>query len=137
MSGNIKIKQYDDNRDDKAVFALMRLEADWGGYCDSVNVENYKIALKESLTYVLYNDNILCGFIRVRDDFGFAVYIHDLLVGKMYRGNSYGKMLIEHVADNFLNSTVYVMSDVDDYYHKQGYKTIEGRIIIVREKSSC
>ncbi|MCL2369615.1 MAG: GNAT family N-acetyltransferase [Firmicutes bacterium] len=133
MKNKITIKNYDQTQDADAMFELMRLEGDWNDYCDEPNVVRYKVALKDSVTFVLYRDNTLCGFVRVRDDFGFGVYIHDLLVGKAYRGNGYGKKLIEFVADNFAGNTIYVMSDVDEYYRKQGYDKIEGRIIIVRK----
>jgi GNAT superfamily N-acetyltransferase len=59
------------------------------------------------------------------------VYIYDLLVDKLYRGKSYGKLLMEQVCKDNPNSTVYVMSDVDEYYAgKLGYKR-EGSILIV------
>ena len=131
--GNIKIRKYNESRDAVALFEMMRLEDDWGEYSNDKKSESkYKIALNNDIVYVAYEDDSLCGFIRVRNDHGYGVYIHDLLVHKNYRGKSYGKALIEHVCKNH-KGTVYVMSDVDDYYHKQGYTEIEGRIIIVRK----
>ena len=128
----ITVKPYSENRDSEALFSLMKKEEDWTDYSGSFKaMEKYKTALRESVTYVLYYGGICCGFIRARDDFGFGVYIHDLLVGKDYRGNSYGKILIEQVCKIF-KGTIYVMSDVDQYYFKQGYDKVEGRIIIVK-----
>ena len=69
----------------------------------------------------------LCGYIRCRDDDGFGVYIYDLLVDKTSRGKSFGRMLMDRVRSHFPNETVYVMSDVDAYYEKQGYQR-EGTI---------
>jgi hypothetical protein len=39
---------------------------------------------------------------------------------------------MEQVCADFPNDTVYVMSDVNDYYAKQGY-AIEGTIFIVKK----
>jgi len=130
---NILIKPYSEKRDAELLFNIMRQENDWQDYCVGKEaIKNYSIALKNCATYVLYNNDICCGFIRAKDDFGFGVYIQDLLVCKYNRGNSYGKMLIEQVCKDF-TSTVYVLSDVDKYYKKQGYNKIEGRVIVVRE----
>jgi len=130
----IRIEPYNDKRDAKALFVLMQQEADWGDYSGSdMSIAKYKVALKQSATFVLYDDEICCGFIRAKDDFGFCTFIHDLLVGKNHRGNGYGKKLIEYIADAFDGTTTYVMSDNDIYYNKQGYATIEGRLIKIRE----
>ena len=134
MKDKISIKKYDEARDADAMFALMKQEGDWGDCCNEGNEAKYKLTLNKSVAFVLYCGDTLCGFVRVRDDSGFGVYIHDLLVGKKYRGSGYGKMLIEFAADGFAGSTVYVLSDVDDYYNKQGYVKKVGSVITVREK---
>jgi len=129
----ITIRRYDEARDSEAMFVMMRAEGDWGDCCDGAAAEaKYKAALKDSVTYTLYNGDTCCGHIRVRDDFGFGTYIHDLLVGKAYRGNGYGKMMIDQVCKDF-DGVVYVMSDADPYYNKIGLNEIEGRIIIVKK----
>lgn len=130
---SVKIKRYEKD-DEAALFALLRSEGDeWGDYCGSDKaVEKYKSAIDACIIYVAYSGDTLCGYIRARDDFGYGMYIYDLLVHKKYRGNSYGKLLIEQLCNDF-PGTIYVMSDVDDYYKKQGYDKIEGSIIIVRE----
>ena len=128
----LKTKRYE-QQDETALFALMRSEDDWTDYSGSTEaVEKYKNALNNCIVYVGYDGDALCGFIRARDDFGYGIYIYDLLVHQKYRGNSYGKRLIEQVCKDY-PGTVYVMSDVDDYYAKQGYNKVEGRILIIRE----
>ena len=129
----LKIKRYNEKSDSAALFDLMRLEDDWSDYSkDSQTQARYKTALSGDITYVAYEGDSLCGFIRARNDYGYCIYIMDLLVHKHFRGKSYGKALVEHVCKNH-KGTVYVLSDVDDYYHKQGYTEIEGRVIIVRK----
>jgi GNAT superfamily N-acetyltransferase len=129
---SLLIKRYE-KQDEDALFDLMRSEDDWTGYSGNDQaVEKYKTALSGCIVYVAYEGDTLCGFIRARDDYGFCIFIHDLLVHKKYRGNSYGRLLIEQVCKDF-PGTIYVMSDVDEYYKNQGYEKVEGRIIIVRK----
>jgi len=115
---NITIKNYNESTDAESLFALMHLEDDWGDYLSDDGNQRYKIALKQSTTFVLYEGDNCCGFIRVKDDFGFWVNIYDLLVGKLHRGKNYGKMLIEHVCKTFEGCSVCTLSDVDGYYTK-------------------
>jgi predicted N-acetyltransferase YhbS len=58
-------------------------------------------------------------------------YVYDLLVRKSYRGNQIGKNLMERMCQGFPNQPVYVMSDVDPYYEKLGYRK-EGSIFEVK-----
>jgi len=114
----MEIKLYSKS-DEAKLFDLLR-EEDWSDYCH--NSDGYKKALIGSLTYVAYDDDVLCGYIRCRDDDGFGIYVYDLLVKKSYRGHCYGRMLLDRVCADHPNDTVYVMSDVDGYYKKQGYQ---------------
>jgi len=104
---------------------------DWSDYHGEKGRDKYIKALKSSLTYVIYDDDILCGFVRCREDDGFGVYVYDLLVRKSYRGRQLGKMLMEQVCKDFSDQPVYVMSDVDPYYEKLGFQR-EGSIFIVK-----
>jgi len=130
---SFKIKRLE-KQDETALFDLIRSEGEeWGDYSrDGEAVKKYTNALNNCAVYVGYDGDALCGFIRARDDYGYGVYIFDLLVHKKHRGNSYGRRLIERVCADF-SGAVYVMSDVDEYYAKQGYNKIEGRIIVVRK----
>ena len=58
---------------------------------------------------------------------GFYIYVCDLLVHRQYRGRDIGRQLMEPLLDQFPDHTVYVMSDVDEYYKKLGYE-LEGSI---------
>lgn len=123
-------------RDEQQLFSLLEREGEeWKGYWQSSGREKYKKALNSSITYLLFDDKMLCGYARCRDDGGYGVYVYDLLVDKAYRGNEYGRLLMERVCSDFPHDTVYVMSDVNPYYEKLGYK-IEGTIFIVKPKYS-
>ncbi len=127
------IKRYEP-KDEAALFDLLRSEGEaWAGYFSPATMEQYKAALQNSITYVLYVSNTLCGYIRVRDDDGFGIYIYDLLVNQNHRGKEYGRLVMEQVCRDFPGNTIYVMSDVDGYYEKLGYRR-EGTVFEVIAK---
>ena len=129
----VTVRLFDEIKDTIAIFNMMLLEKDWIDYCgNDAKIGAYNKALVNDIVYVVYEDNKLCGFLRAKDDNGFGMYIWDLLVHKDYRGKNYGKQLIDQACKDY-SGTVYVMSDVDNYYSAQGYNEIAGRIIIVRK----
>lgn len=81
--------------------------------------------------YVIIEDEKLCGYIRCKDDDGSGIYILDLLVDKRYRGRGYGRSLMKTICDTYPNDIVYVTSDADPYYEKQGYVK-EGTVFQVK-----
>ncbi len=103
---------------------------DWSCYWAEDVCNKYRQALQQSITYVCYVDDVLCGYSRSLDDCGFYVYVCDLLVRPEYRGRNIGRMLMECIVRDYPGQTVYVMSDVDEYYRKQGYKR-EGSVFEV------
>ncbi|EOH79497.1 GNAT family N-acetyltransferase [Enterococcus malodoratus] len=113
------------------LFTMMEKEADWEGYCYGDGKQKYLQALETSVTYLLFEGELLCGYARCREDDGFGVYVYDLLVDTDCRGKKYGRYLMEQACKDFPEQTVYVMSDVDPYYEKQGYQK-EGTIFIVK-----
>lgn len=114
------------------LFALLEGEGDeWHEYWDDDGKSRYLLALSHSLVYVLHDGDRLCGFLRAKDDDGFGIYVYDLLVDATYRGKEYGRILLEHIANECTPHPVYVMSDVDPYYRKLGYKNA-GSIFAVR-----
>lgn len=117
--------------DTDELFAMMEKEDDWDEYCNEQNKENYLRAVQTSITYLLFEEEKICGYARCREDDGFGVYVCDLLVDANCRGKNYGRYLMEQACKDFPEQTVYVMSDVDPYYEKQGYQK-EGTIFIVK-----
>lgn len=123
----ITIQKYEHQKDYKQLIKLIYSEGEeWKLYLGP----KYKKALESSIVYVAYTNNELCGYARSINDSDFYIWIVDLLVDKKYRGNAIGQKLMECFLRDFPNLDVLVMSDVDDYYTKLGYKK-EGSIFKV------
>lgn len=120
-----------EKEDEPMLFDLIRSEGDeWEDYYGETKSGKYMRALWNSIVYLAYEGDELCGYVRCRDDDGYGLYIYDLLVHKDYRGYGIGRKLMERVCADHPEDLVYVMSDVDDYYLKQGYHR-EGSIFKV------
>ena len=131
MNINYTIKAYT-SADFPVLIALIESEGDeWQDYWRGENKAKYQKALSNSITYLIFEGDTLCGYARCRDDDGYGVYVYDLLVDKQHRGKEYGRLLLERVCEDFTSDTVYVMSDVNPYYEKLGYE-VEGSIFIVK-----
>jgi GNAT superfamily N-acetyltransferase len=127
----MQIRQYS-KADETLLFDLLIDEGDdWIDYHGPVGLSKYIKALESLITYIACDENLVCGYARCREDDGFGVYIYDLLVRKTHRGKQIGKALMERVLKDFLNQAIYVMSDVDPYYEKLGYRR-EGSIFEVK-----
>lgn len=127
----MNIKKYS-KADEPLLFDLLVDEGDeWSDYHGLAGREKYIKALESSITYIAYDETLVCDYVRCREDDGFGVYIYDLLVRKSYRGRQIGKSLMERVCQDFPGQPVYVMSDVDLYYEKLGYRK-EGSIFEVK-----
>lgn len=125
---NVLIRKYDPIRDYEPLMAIIKREGEeWSDYLKP----NYKIALEASMTYVAESDGELCGFSRSISDSGIYIWVIDLLVDNSFRGHSIGRKLMECLLADFPNQEAYVMSDVDEYYQKLGYKR-EGSIFQVK-----
>lgn len=120
----IEIKKYDHSKEYHQILKIIKSEGEeWKDYFGS----KYQNVLKQSITYVAYANHVLCGYSRSINDFGLYIWVVDLLVDKQYRGNSIGKKLMECLLAEYPNQDVFVMSDVDRYYEKLGYRK-EGSI---------
>lgn len=118
--------------DEPKLFDLIRNEGgEWEDYFGGIQAEKYRRALQNSIVYVAYEGDVLCGYARCRDDDGYGIYVYDLLVHRAFRGRHIGRKLMERVCADHPEDVVYVMSDVDGYYLKQGYHK-EGSIFRVK-----
>ena len=127
----MEIMKYFRSRDEDKLMELIKNEGEaWSCYWAEAYAEKYRSALHQSITYVAYENDLLIGYSRSLDDCGFYIYVCDLLVMPQYRGRNIGRQLMECIYQDYPNHTVYVMSDVDGYYQKQGY-TREGSIFEV------
>jgi len=108
--------------DETALFQMLEEEGDeWSDYHGTEGRPRYVHVLDNCPVYVVYEDGVLCGYVRCREDGGFGVYVFDLLVKKEFRGRQLGRLLMEQACRDFPDQPVYVMSDIDPYYEKLGY----------------
>ena len=131
----MRIRAYNKDDDEDKLMKMIEAEGkEWVCYSDESVSDKYRLALDNSITYVAYEGDSLCGYSRSIDDCGFYVYVCDLLVKSMYRRRNIGRKLMECIYTAYPNHIVYVMSDVDEYYKKQGYKR-EGSVYEVAKES--
>ena len=110
---NFSVRRYNHTNDYADLMEIIKSEGDeWKDYFDP----KYQMILEQSITYV--------------NDCGLYIWVIDLLVHKEYRGNSIGKKLMEVLLIDFPDQDVYVLSDVNEYYEKLGYKK-EGSVFKV------
>ena len=106
------------------VLAAIRKDSGWDVFTSDGSIENYRQSLQDSITYVCYEHDKFCGYIRALLDEGFSVYISELYVLPECRNRNIGRSLLERVKADFSGLTVYALSDEDAYYEKIGYKKI-------------
>ena len=126
----MEIRKYKKEDENKLMEIIKQEGKEWECYSKPNVQDKYKKALKYSITYVAYVDEELCGYSRSIDDSGFFVYVCDLLVSPKFRGKNIGRELMECIYKDYPDRIVYVMSDVDEYYKKQGYRK-EGSVFEV------
>lgn len=124
----VTIKTYNKSSDYEQLLHVIEAEGeDWKEY---LNIK-YKNNLEQSITYVAFADDVLCGYVRSLNDSNSYIWIIDLLVDKQFRGYSIGQKLMDRIKLDFPNQDIYVLSDVDEYYEKLGYQK-EGSIYQVK-----
>lgn len=126
----MNIRKYNESKDYNKIILLFKSEKDWSCYLGNNSDVKYKESLKKSITYVAYYNKEIIGYSRSIEDFGFYIYVCDLLVHRKFRGKYLGKKLMECLLDDYPDYEIFVMSDVDQYYKKLGYD-IEGSIFKV------
>jgi len=126
----LEIRRYT-SADEEQLMRMLEAEGeDWSCYTAPEMSAKYRLALHDSLTYIACDGDTICGFARALDDCGFYIYLCDLLVKSAYRGLGLGKKLAAAFCRDYPDQIVYVMSDADDYYLKQGYCR-EGSVFLV------
>lgn len=119
-------------QDEKALMALITQEGEeWACYYDDEHQEAYKKNLSQSIVHLAVINDKIVGYVRALEDYGFYIYVCDLLVSKSYRGQDIGRKLMESLYLDYPSLTVFVMSDTDEYYKKLGYHQ-EGHIFEVK-----
>lgn len=116
------IRRYRSNEDENAMMALLESEGEeWFCYWAPSQRDRYLATLRDCITYVLFEGADLCGYLRAIEDFGSYLYVCDLLVAAPKRGQKFGRMLMDRICADYPQHDVYVMSDADGYYEKQGF----------------
>jgi GNAT superfamily N-acetyltransferase len=113
----IEIIKYNENYFLNLIHLIKNEGDDWLDYTSYDKQNIFKENLNNSIVYLLFKDSTLIGYIRGIKDIGYAIYICDLLVDKNHRGNQYGFLLMNRIKSDNQDLSVYVMSDVDKYYH--------------------
>lgn len=109
--------------DSSRLFQMMRDEgSEWADYYE--DEDRHGVTLERSLTYLAFDGDRLCGYVRCREDDGYGVFVYDLLVDQSCRGQNLGRRLMEHVHRDYPGQPLYVLSDNDAYYEKQGFTAI-------------
>jgi len=116
----MEISKYNLEHEDDVLAAISK-DPNWDMFTNDAAIDIYRKSLKNGITYVCYNNNEFCGYVRALLDDGFTVYISELYVIQEWRNLKIGQSLLERVNSDFSKLTVYVLSDEDSYYEKIGY----------------
>ncbi|TNF09585.1 MAG: N-acetyltransferase [Bacillota bacterium] len=118
------IKKFEPTHFDKLILLIKSEGKEWQDYFLKERVQLFFDSCMKSITYLMFKDDDVIGYIRSLEDFNYAVYICDLLVSKDHRGHGYGEKLISHIKSLYPTFDLYVMSDVDPYYEKLHYDKV-------------
>ena len=106
------------------ILSAISQDPDWDFLANANASAHYKKRLSQSISYVCYDENGFCGYVRALLDEGLAVYVSELFVIPEQRNQHIGRSLITQIKQDFLPLTVYVLSDEDAYYEKLKYKKV-------------
>ncbi len=109
---------------EEAVLSAIKGDPNWDIFTNADAIDNYRKNLIESITYVCYQSEFFCGYLRALLDDGFAIYVSELYVVPEWRNRMIGRSLLAQVKMDFVRLAVYALSDEDAYYEKLGYKRI-------------
>jgi predicted N-acetyltransferase YhbS len=112
-------REYED-----AVISAIKEDPNWDIFTEEKSITSYKKRLLESVTYVCFENGVLCGYVRALLDDCFAVYISELFVVPEWRNRAVGRTLITNLKEDYGHLTVYALSDEDAYYEKLGYRNV-------------
>ncbi len=94
------LRRYIRSLDETMVMKMIEEEDGWT-YADTITADKYRLALENSITYVAYVDDMLCGYSRSINDCGFYIYVCDLLVNPKFRGKDIGRKLMEIIYTDY------------------------------------
>lgn len=120
----MELRKYNENKDYANLIALFQCEPSWSWFLSDQHRLRHKQSLRESITYVAYEREQIIGYSRSLEDIGTYIYVCELLVKKDFRGNSFGKQMLDAIAADYPEHEIFIMSDEDLYYQKIGYTRI-------------
>lgn len=110
----IVIREYCEERDFSVIIEANKKE--YSKTFQEVLMEDYKQALKTSVTYVAYENENYCGYIRCLTDGVYTTYCCEILVETQYRRTGVGRLLLEKVKEKYPKTCIDVLSDQDEFY---------------------
>lgn len=115
----VSVLEYREDRDYDNILLSCKKEK-WEKFYGSKK-EQYKQALKESVTYAAYEGESYCGYIRCITDGVFTTYCCEIIVDDGYKRRGIGKMLIDKVKQLYPSCRIDVLSDNDEFYQANGF----------------
>ncbi len=116
----MKIRRYQ-QADEQSLFEFLKQAGyDYEMSWQDAGKAKYAQALQNSITYVVFDDEMLCGYARCKDDEGFGFYIYDLIIETSPKSRQLTKALISQIQQDFAKQAIYILSDADDYYEGLG-----------------
>lgn len=110
----IVIREYCEERDFSKIIQANKKE--YSNTFQEELMEDYKQALKASVTYIAYANENYCGYIRCITDGVYTTYCCEILVETEFRRIGVGKLLLEKVKEEYPKTCIDVLSDHDEFY---------------------
>ncbi|NNC70380.1 MAG: GNAT family N-acetyltransferase [Flavobacteriaceae bacterium] len=102
--------------------------------------EEQNTAMKNSINFGLFLENTQIAYTRVMTDMVFFAYLLDVFVLEPYRGNSFGKLLIEKILNypslNNIDKWMLATRDAHEWYHQFGFTQIKDPSKLMNKMSS-
>lgn len=111
---SILIRRYNENDDYNKILESCIKER-WIKFYTNKKDE-YKQALRKSITYVAYDETNYCGYMRCITDEVFTTYCCEIIVDDLYKRSGIGHMLIDTVKETYPLCSIDVLSDNDEFY---------------------
>lgn len=115
----IELQEYVEERDYNHILESCRKEH-WEKFYTSKK-EIYVQALKKSITYVAYEGDAYCGYIRCITDGIFTIYCCEIIIDDEYKRKGVGRLLIEKVREQYPTCCMDVLSDNDSFYQANDF----------------
>ncbi|MEG1043970.1 MAG: GNAT family N-acetyltransferase [Oscillospiraceae bacterium] len=115
----IDIMTYNEERDFENIINSC-IKENWVKFYTTKKQEFQK-ALLTSQTYVAFDNDEYCGFIRCITDGYFTIYCCEIIVDNMFRRKGIGAELLKKVWEKYPSCSVDVLSDNDDFYKSNDF----------------